>query len=124
MEILVRYKDGVRFEASARGHVVECDQPVQNGGSDSGMTPPEFLLAALGTFAGYYAAEYLRTRGLPVAGLQVRISAEKTLKPARLETFLIDVESSVANERHRLGIERAVNACLVHAADAGLPQAA
>jgi putative redox protein len=124
MEILVRYTDGVRFEASARGHVVECDQPVQNGGSDRGMTPPEFLLTALGTCAGYYAAEYLRTRGLPVAGLQVRISAEKALKPARQEKFLIDVESPVADERHRRGIERAVNASLVHAAGTSLPQAA
>jgi uncharacterized OsmC-like protein len=46
----------VWFEASARGHRVVCDQPPDNGGSDRGMTPPEYLLVSLGTCAGFYAA--------------------------------------------------------------------
>ena len=84
MQATVRYLGGVKFEASTRNHRVLCDQPVENKGTDTGMTPPEFLLVSLGTCAGYYAAEYLRARSLPVSGLEVRVSAEKNAQPARL----------------------------------------
>src|SRR2546426_4194039 len=42
-----------------------------------GHDAPELLLASLGTCAGYYALQYLRTRLLPTDGLTVQISAEK-----------------------------------------------
>ena len=91
MEVNVQYLDGVQFAAGARGHRVLCDQPRENGGSDSGMTPPEFLLVSLGTCAGFYAAQYLKARGLPAEGLEVKVSAEKAKLPARLGRFRIEV---------------------------------
>ena len=48
MEVEVLHQGKVKFEAIARGHRVICDQPATNGGSDSGMTPPEFLLVVCG----------------------------------------------------------------------------
>ncbi|MFN7997967.1 MAG: OsmC family protein [Bryobacteraceae bacterium] len=114
MEVIVQHLDGVRFEAQARGHRVICDQPVENHGTDSGMTPPEFLLASLGTCAGYYAEEYLRTRGLPDDGLRVRVIAEKALQPARLASFRIEVTAPELEARHEAGLMRAVKSCLIH----------
>ena len=64
MEVSVRYLGEAKFEVAGRGHRVICDQPIDNGGADEGMSPPEFLLASLATCAGYYAAQYLKTRGL------------------------------------------------------------
>src|SRR5215475_12713740 len=64
MEVTVRHRGDVQFEAEARGHRVLCDQPAENHGSDQGITPPEFLLASLATCAGYYAVQYLKTRSL------------------------------------------------------------
>src|ERR1035438_5447527 len=60
MEVVAQYLADSKFEVAARGHRVICDQPVDNGGSDGGMTPPEFLLASLATCAAYYAAQYLK----------------------------------------------------------------
>ena len=77
MELSVIYKDGVRFEAETRGHRLISDQPISNGGQDLGMTPPELLLAALATCAGYYAVEYLKARKLPSKGVRVNVQAEK-----------------------------------------------
>jgi len=115
MESSVRYLDGSKFEVITRGHTVLCDQPLSNGGADEGMSPPEFLLASLATCAGYYALQYLKTRSLPTAGLEVRISAEKALQPARLAGFRIDVVvPGMGEERHRDGILRAVKSCLIH----------
>jgi len=113
MEIRVRHLDGVKFEAEARGHRVVCDQPAGNGGTDSGMTPPEFLLASLGTCAGFYAAQYLRNHHLSPQGLEVAVSAEKAAAPARLGSFQIDVTLPGLAPEHEAGLLRAVNACLI-----------
>ncbi len=115
MESTVRYVDGVMFVAESRGHEVLCDQPLDNGGGDAGMSPPEFLLTSLGTCAGYYAVQYLKTRGLPAAGLAVRIAAEKAKAPARLATFRIEISvPGLEEERHKEGVLRAAKSCLIH----------
>jgi uncharacterized OsmC-like protein len=114
METTVRFLDGVKFEVETRGHRIICDQPVNNGGEDAGMAPPEFLLASLGTCAGFYAAQYLKTRSLPMDGLEVKVVAEKKTAPARLGKFHIDVRTSVDDPRHQEGLLRAVKACLIH----------
>ena len=115
METTVRFLDGVRFEAEARGHTILCDQPVENGGQDSGMTPPEFLLASLGTCAGYYALQYLQARGLSTAGLAVKVEAGKAAQPARMDHFRIVIDiPGLADPRHREGVIRAAKNCLIH----------
>jgi uncharacterized OsmC-like protein len=114
MEVNILYNGGVKFEGSARGHRIVCDQPASNGGADRGMTPPEFLLVSLGTCAGYYAAEYLKTRHLPADGLAINVRAEKLRQPARLGQFQIEVTAPELEERHHEGILRAVKSCLIH----------
>lgn len=98
-----------------RGHRLVCDQPMHAGGQDQGITPPEFLLASLGTCAGYYAVEYLKARSLPSENVQVQVRAEKALNPGRLAQFWIDVEvAGLAEDRHKEGVLRAVKRCLIH----------
>lgn len=121
MEVSARFVENTKFEIAARGHRMICDQPVDNGGRDEGMSPPEFLLASLATCAGYYAAEYLKTRKLEAAGLAVRVTANKASQPARLASFLIEVTAPGVEERHRAGILRAVKACLIHNTLLGAP---
>src|ERR1700686_4627360 len=77
MQSCTRYLDGKKFETLIGGHRIVCDQPVSNGGTDAGVTPPELLLASLGACAGHYAAEYLRARSLSLTGLAVYVSADK-----------------------------------------------
>ena len=111
----MNYLGGTAFQAIARGHEIVCDQPRDNGGQDLGMSPPEFLLAALGACAGFYAAEYLKARQLPAAGVRVAVAADKAKSPARLGSFRLEVTvPGLEDERHREGVLRAVKACLIH----------
>jgi putative redox protein len=114
MEVLIQHLGDVKFSAGVRGHHVISDQPATNGGGDAGMTPPEFLLVSLGTCAGFYAAQYLKTRGLPADGLEVKVSAEKATHPARLGSFRIEVIAPRVGAEHEAGLMRAAKACLVH----------
>ena len=116
MEITVEHLGSVQFQIKSRGHSVVSDQPVDQGGYDEGMTPPELLLASLGSCAGYYAAQYLRKHKLAIEGTRVRVTCDKVKQPvARLDNFTIEVESPVElSAEHRTGVQAAVEHCLVH----------
>jgi len=121
MEVTAQYLANSKFEVVARGHRVICDQPLDNGGLDEGMSPPEFLLASLATCGAYYAVQYLNARKLPSADLKVQVSGEKATQPARLASFLIDFMAPGLEERHQAGLFRAVKACLIHNTLLGTP---
>jgi putative redox protein len=116
MEVQVEHLGSVQFEIKARSHSIVSDQPVPGGGFDEGFTPPELLLASLGSCAGYYAAEYLRKHKLATEGTRVRVTAEKVKDPlARLNNFVIEVDTPVDLTADQLkGVEEAVEHCLVH----------
>jgi len=116
MEIHVEHLGSVQFEVKARAHSIISDQPPENGGFDEGMTPPELLLASLGSCAGYYAAEYLRKHKLASEGTRVRVVCDKVKDPlVRLSNFVIEVNAPVElSEKHRKGVHEAVERCLVH----------
>ena len=115
MKVAVEHLGGMQFEIQAGHHKIVCDQPVENGGFDEGMTPPDLLLASLGACAGFYGAQYLRKHGLATEGTVVQVSAEKRVNPARLDEFKIEVEVPAAlSEAHRSGIEEAIRHCLIH----------
>jgi uncharacterized OsmC-like protein len=116
MDVNVEHLGDVQFEIKAREHAILSDQPAENGGFDEGMTPPELLLASLGSCAAFYAAQYLRSRKLATEGTRVRITAEKVKDPAaRLDNFRIEVLTNVPlSDEHRAGVERAVHHCLIH----------
>jgi putative redox protein len=115
MEVQVTHLGNVRFNVQARNHSLICDQPAENKGDDSGMTPPELMLAALASCAGYYAVEYLKTRGLTETGVRVSVKADKLKGPARLGNFIVQVRCPVAlTEEQTLALTRSVERCLIH----------
>jgi putative redox protein len=115
MEVLVEHLGAVQFEIKARQHVIASDQPAENGGFDEGMTPPELLLASLGSCAAFYAAMYLRKYKLAETGTKVRVTAGKRKDPPRMDDFhiFLDVPASL-DAKHLEGLERAVHQCLIH----------
>ena len=115
MEVKITHLHHVKFAIQSRSQTIVCDQPAENGGEDSGMTPPELLLASLGSCAAFYAVQYLKTRNLAQSGVEVSITAEKLKQPARLGNFRIHVVSPVSlTEEQTEGLMRSVHACLIH----------
>jgi uncharacterized OsmC-like protein len=115
VEVTVDHLGAVQFEVKARQHSIVSDQPADNGGFDEGMTPPELLLASLGSCAAFYAAQYLKKYKLATEGTKVRVTAAKLKEPARLGDFIIEVEVPIeVTEEQREGVERSVHHCLIH----------
>jgi uncharacterized OsmC-like protein len=114
MEIRAIAQGYAQGRVETRGHTIICDQPEGNGGSDQGMTPTEMLGAALAGCGLYYAAQYLKTRGLSAEGLEVHLHAEKASAPARIGRFRLEIKTPPLEEQHREPLLRAVKACVVH----------
>jgi uncharacterized OsmC-like protein len=115
MEIKVEHLGALQFEIKGRQHVIVSDQPAENGGHDEGMTPPELLLASLGSCAVFYASQYLRKHKLASSGTRVRVTADKLKDPARIDNFRIEIEAPAElNDTDRAGVESSVHHCLIH----------
>lgn len=115
MEMTIDHLGAVQFEIKTRHHTIICDQPLENGGFDEGVTPPELLLASLGSCMAYYAAEYLSRKKLAGEGTRVRIAANKVKNPARIDNFRVEIEiPGDFGAEHVQGIREAVERCLIH----------
>ena len=75
MEVL--HLDGLQHEATVRGHSLTLDEPVEAGGSDTGMTPYEVLLAALGGCIAITLRLYAQRKGWPLDDVRVVLTHDK-----------------------------------------------
>ncbi len=57
--VQVAYRCGDRFDINVRGHVIRNDQPVGDGGENTGPTPTELFIASLASCVAFYARRYL-----------------------------------------------------------------
>jgi uncharacterized OsmC-like protein len=89
--VSVRHLDGDRFAVGLRGHELVVDQPVEDGGADSGPTPTELFVAGLVSCVAFYARRYLARHGLPTEGLAVSGDYELGRSPARVAAVRIRV---------------------------------
>lgn len=113
--MVISYLGGKKFKAEYRGHSIIIDQPRDSGGEDTGMTPPELLIASLGSCIGVYAVNFLKNTGLDSAGLTVNLKWEKVSEPTRISK--IKAEVIIPNTRldkREPAFLKVVEHCLVH----------
>jgi putative redox protein len=115
MEVKITHLDHMKLAIQSRSHSIVCDLPAENGGEDTGMMPPELLLASLGSCSAVYALQYLKAHNLPDSGVEVSVTADKLAQPARLGNFRVHVVCPIAltNEQTE-GLRRAVDHCMIH----------
>jgi putative redox protein len=96
--------DEYRTEVQIRDFQFKVDEPPLIGGTDTGPTPVELVLAALGTCQEIVYATYARVLGIPVERVDVTAEGRVDLRgffgvaevPAGFQdvTFTVDIASS------------------------------
>ena len=115
MGVRVVHENGARFRADCRGHSVTMDQPVEDAGSDAGMTPPELFAASLAGCIGYYVARYCQQAGIDTAGLEIACDWSVAEHPQRIDALQVHITLPGLPENRKKAVERAASLCLIHA---------
>jgi len=84
-------KEGFRAQITAGNHTIIADEPEDVGGKDSGMSPYELLLAALGACTAMTLRLYIERKKLPITDVEVSLTFDRI--------HIDDCESCVKEER-------------------------
>ena len=114
-KLTANYEGGTAFRMQCRGHQVRVDQPTDNGGEDSAMTPPELFAASLSACVGHYVANYCNQAGISTEGLQISCDWGMADKPRRIGEMGIRVVLPGVPASRRKAVERVASSCLLHA---------
>ncbi len=109
------YQGGTVFKMECRGHSVRIDQPLDNGGEDSAMTPPELFAASMAACIGHYVANYCKQAGIETEGLEVSADWATADKPRRIGELSFKVALPGLPESRRRAVDRVASSCLLHA---------
>ena len=105
----------VKLQAECRNHKVITDQPVEDGGSDAGLSPVELLVASLGTCIGYYVTVFCQRRKVSAEGLRVELDWEFAENPHRIGSIEARITLPIKlDEKDRAGLLRMAKGCTVH----------
>jgi putative redox protein len=114
--IVVRHVERDRFRIEIRGHNLDVDQPIEDGGDDKAPTPTELFVASLASCVAFYARRYLWRHELPTEGLAVECSPTMAVdRPARVVSMDVRVTLPRGVPSHRMpGLRAVVEHCTVH----------
>jgi putative redox protein len=87
-------------EAKTRNHFLTMDQTVASGGDNSGPTPVEYLLAAIGGCVSITLRVYADRRGWDVGKIKVNVSQLKDESGTYL-TEEISFEKEISEEQRK-----------------------
>lgn len=92
LEITAFWEGGYRCRVPIRGFDVLVDEPATVGGTDTGPTPTELLLASLGACLTLAVAHVARKRGRELPDLRVRVRGE--YRGAGFDRVIVEATSS------------------------------
>ena len=113
--IRVDHVDGDAFTIGVRDHRITVDQPVGDGGTDTGPTPTELFVGSLAGCVAFYVRRYLARHDLPQRGLHVAAEYEMASRPARVARIriVLGLPDGVPEDR-RPGLLAVAEHCTVH----------
>ena len=108
---------GLAMHIEVGPHVLRSDEPVDAGGADSGPTPQEMLLAALGACTSITLRMYATRKGWPLREARLSLTAS-TVDGVYVIRRQLTLEGELDDEQIAR-LEEIANRCPVHRAITG-----
>jgi putative redox protein len=122
MKLTAIFHGGTRYDITSGKHRVVTDQPVEDGGQDTGMSPVELFVGSVASCVGYFVGQFCSRHGIAQDGLS--IDAEWTMAEGPHRVGQIDIgihlpHRITADQRERL--LKVAHGCTVHQSIAVTP---
>lgn len=115
MNLTVTYQGGVRFDVVSRNHTLITDQPTEDGGADTGMSPTELFVGSLAACVGYFVGRYCARHKIPSEGLTIEADWSIAEQPHRIGSVALRITLPVTlmpEQQERL--LKVAHGCTVH----------
>ena len=120
--ITCKLTSGARFATQIRDHTLIVDGPAAIGGEDAGPTPPELVVASLGSCVGMYAIMFCKKHGISTEGMVITTDWEKVENPSRIGSMKVSVELPAGIPEEKFGaFMKTVEQCMVHNTFCNMP---
>ena len=115
MKMEVSYLEGWRFSSKCRSHEMISDQPTEEDGQDTGMTPVEMFISSIGCCMGVYAKMFCDRHKIPLEGMNITLEWNVMKKPSRVDELQAKIlfKKNIDHDLQQ-GIIRMVKHCTVH----------
>ena len=115
MEMSISYLEGWRFNSKCRSHEIISDQPKEEDGQDTGMTPVEMFISSIGCCMGVYAKMFCDRHKISMEGMKINLNWNMAKNPSRVGELQAKIifKKNIAPELQQ-GIIRMVKHCTVH----------
>lgn len=89
---IARQTEGLRHEVEVEGHTVVVDEPVGDGGTNTGPSPTRLLAVALASCTALTIEMYATRKEWDVDGLEVVVDFAGAPKAGETASFVVDVQ--------------------------------
>ncbi len=122
MKLTATFHGGKRYDIASGKHRIVTDQPVEDGGQDSGMSPVELFVGSVASCIGYFVGQFCVRHGIPRDGLTVDAEWAMGEGPHRVGQIDIGIHlphRMTAEQKERL--LKVAHGCTVHQSIAVTP---
>ena len=118
-EVIVHSLGNLRHQIDAGAHSFYADEPADAGGDDSGPTPYDLLLSALGACTSMTLLMYARRKGWPLEDVEVRLSHQRDYARdcAECDTTPVQIDQIERRIRLKGSLDQAQRARLLEIAE-------
>lgn len=115
MKLTVSYRGGMRHDIVSGSHRVITDQPVEDGGKDTGLSPVELFVGSVASCVAYFVGRFCMRHGISQDGLSVEAGwamAENPHRVGRIELAIHLPHRVTPEMKERL--LKVAHGCTVH----------
>ena len=122
MRLTATYHGGTRYDITNGKHRIITDQPVDDGGTDAGMSPVELFVGSVASCVAYFVGQFCARHHISRDRLAVDADWEIAERPHRVGRIDITIHlphplPSELEER----LLKVAHGCTVHQSIAGAP---